>query len=160
MPYDVPNYDPTVNPGDLRRRVWRVGMENPIDPGSKKSASFHECEVMRDKKGIEREVEKLPAVTIVYEDPTEVVDVIDLATNAKIGETTLGAILVSLNSLARHAQKKRDVAETARIAAEEAREAARIEEANLRAQEALAAAQAAAAAAQAAADAAAAAVSP
>lgn len=119
MPYTAPNYGPTTDKGDTRRRIWRVTCENPLN--GIPSATMHEEDVVRVANG-EVSFNDHPAAPLhhVPTDPSEIVEIRNIADDTLLGTTTLGQIHTLIYSLGRHLQKLRDISEVARIAAEEA----------------------------------------
>ena len=65
------NYAPTVNPGDTRRRIWRLTGENPN--GALPSMVFHEQEVIRTTEGTEAIIQQRTRDMERTYDPTRVV---------------------------------------------------------------------------------------
>jgi hypothetical protein len=115
MSYQIPNYGPTINPGDIRRRIWRNTNENPL--GNTPNAVMHEQDVIRLSDGTEKVLENGETLSKVPTDMSEVVVLRHPETDQVLGETTLGMIHTMIYSLGRHMQNARD---EMRIAEEEA----------------------------------------
>jgi hypothetical protein len=94
-------------PGQTRRRIWRVTLENPLT-GGPRSATFHECEVVRVLDDGEKMTERTDDIFMEYDNPAEVLALVNPLDDSVIGQTTLAAVLTHIHSLARHAQYKRD----------------------------------------------------
>lgn len=99
------SYDPTVNPGDTRNRIWRMTMENPL--GGTPMCYAHEELVIRTADG-ERAVGRSRDM---QKSPTDLAEVVELRNpdgDALLGSTTIGAIYAAIYSLGRHMQKAAD----------------------------------------------------
>jgi hypothetical protein len=130
MPYTPPKYTPNTAAGQIRRRIWRVGAENPNQLESPRLPvmTFHEEDaIMLEGATVEKSLDKLSGLTLPYA-PAEVVPTRSPATDAlgAVGripaDLTMAECLAVIYSLGRHAQAKRDASETAKVANKEAEE--------------------------------------
>lgn len=122
--FTFPNYTPTVNPGDTRRRIWRNTNENPLN--AYPSASFHEQEVIRTKDGQEVVLSNssVRILNVAYTDPSTVIKLKNPMDDSLLGTLTFAEIYTVIYSLGRYAQEMQDLAdEAAFLAAKQAADA-------------------------------------
>lgn len=100
-----------TNPGDVRRRVWRIGIDNPL--AGDDIVVCHEEDAVLLADGTEKSLGGVGGLSKTPDDLNEVVELRDPTTDAVFGSTTVGAIYAAIYSLARHIQLQRDVAEAA-----------------------------------------------
>lgn len=123
----TPNYAPTVNPGDVRNRIWRVQAENPNDlalpedarASLVKAMTFLEEQVIRRADGLESRLERTRECTLTYTDPNEAVPLKSPLDDSGVtlpvfgGTIPMSLALTVVYSLGRLAQAKKDIAEAA-----------------------------------------------
>lgn len=103
----MPNYAPTVNPGDERARIWRMTIENAL--GQAGSIIAHEETVVRVASG-ERSLGRSRDMAMQY-DPAQGSAMIELrhpVTDQIVGTATIDDAYAMIYSLARHLQKIED----------------------------------------------------
>lgn len=126
MAYTYPNYAAITELGDVRRRIWRITADNPLNGQPLATAHEEIAALAKNEAGdtVQVSVGHVGGeLTATAADPDRVVDLRDPVTDAVIGQTTIGAIHAHIYSLGRDMQTQRDIAEVARLAAIAAAEA-------------------------------------
>ena len=118
----APQYGPTINPGDVRRRAWRIGAENPL--GGLPTITFHEEEIIKLSDGSERPLGRTRDLSVAYAPGTSL-PLLNPITGEPTGQTiSHDVVFAALYSLGRATQDATDAAVAAVAAAVEARVAA------------------------------------
>jgi len=132
MSYTPPKYTPNTAAGQIRRRIWRVGAENPnqLEAPRIPVMIFHEEEtIMLEGAVAEKSLEKVGGSLTLPYNPSESILTRNPVTDTlgAVGripaDLTMAECLAVIYSLGRHTQEKRDAAETVRIAELEAQQA-------------------------------------
>jgi len=114
----TPQYGPTVKPGDVRRRVWRVGIENPI--GGVPGVTFHEEEIIHRVDGVEQSLGRTRDLQVTYV-PGTFLPLLDPVTGEPTGHTiSHDVVFAAMYSLGRATQNAADVVADAAVASEPA----------------------------------------